>query len=110
LPYTTAINRAYNFRRRLGDTGLIGDPIEKPPGMRWDGEVHRLPIIRNGGIEITIAGGHLVIRWYLIDDASVRHYGPVGCRQHLPACRGGGYELIIPNSAYDQHIFRCTGE
>jgi hypothetical protein len=28
----------------------------------------------------------------------------------LEPVEGGGYELIIPNSVYDQHIFRCTPE
>lgn len=34
-PYERAISQAFKRRRRLGADGSIGDPIDKPHGMRW---------------------------------------------------------------------------
>lgn len=34
-PYDRAISQAFKRRRRLGADGGIGDPIDKPYGMRW---------------------------------------------------------------------------
>jgi hypothetical protein len=34
-PWDRALRRAYKLRRRLGSTGIIGDGIVKPKGMRW---------------------------------------------------------------------------
>jgi hypothetical protein len=34
-PYDRAINQAFKRRQRLGAEGAIGDPIDKPYGMRW---------------------------------------------------------------------------
>jgi hypothetical protein len=34
-PYDRAISQAFKRRRRLGADGGIGDPIDKPHGMRW---------------------------------------------------------------------------
>jgi hypothetical protein len=34
-PYDRAISQAFKRRRRLGAEGGIGDPIDKPHGMRW---------------------------------------------------------------------------
>jgi hypothetical protein len=34
-PYDRAISQAFKLRRRLGADGGIGDPINKPKGMRW---------------------------------------------------------------------------
>jgi hypothetical protein len=34
-PYDRAISQAFKRRHRLGAEGGIGDPIEKPHGMRW---------------------------------------------------------------------------
>jgi hypothetical protein len=34
-PYDRAISQAFKRRRRLGADGGIGDPIDKPKGMRW---------------------------------------------------------------------------
>jgi hypothetical protein len=34
-PYDRAISQAFKHRRRLGADGGIGDPIDKPHGMRW---------------------------------------------------------------------------
>jgi hypothetical protein len=34
-PYDRAISQAFKRRKRLGAEGGIGDPIDKPKGMRW---------------------------------------------------------------------------
>ena len=34
-PYDRAISQTFNRRQRLGADGGIGDPIDKPKGMRW---------------------------------------------------------------------------
>jgi hypothetical protein len=34
-PYDRAISQAFKRRQRLGAEGGIGDPIDKPKGMRW---------------------------------------------------------------------------
>jgi hypothetical protein len=34
-PYDRAISQAFKRRHRLGADGGIGDPINKPKGMRW---------------------------------------------------------------------------
>jgi hypothetical protein len=34
-PYDRAISQAFKRRRRLGADGGLGDPIDKPKGMRW---------------------------------------------------------------------------
>jgi hypothetical protein len=34
-PYDRAISQAFKRRKRLGADGGIGDPIDKPKGMRW---------------------------------------------------------------------------
>jgi hypothetical protein len=34
-PYDRAISQAFKHRQRLGADGGIGDPIDKPKGMRW---------------------------------------------------------------------------
>lgn len=34
-PYDRAISQAFKRRQRLGADGGIGDPIDKPHGMRW---------------------------------------------------------------------------
>jgi hypothetical protein len=34
-PYDRAISQAFKRRQRLGADGGIGDPIDKPKGMRW---------------------------------------------------------------------------
>ncbi|WP_201864829.1 hypothetical protein [Microvirga soli] len=34
-PYDRAISQAFKRRQRLGSGGGIGDPIDKPHGMRW---------------------------------------------------------------------------
>ncbi len=34
-PFDRAISQAFKRRQRLGATGGIGDPVEKPKGMRW---------------------------------------------------------------------------
>ncbi len=34
-PYDRAITQAFKRRQRLGADGGIGDPIDKPKGMRW---------------------------------------------------------------------------
>jgi hypothetical protein len=34
-PYDRAISQAFKRRRQLGAEGGIGDPIDKPKGMRW---------------------------------------------------------------------------
>ena len=34
-PYDRAISQAFKRRKRLGADGGIGDPIDKPHGMRW---------------------------------------------------------------------------
>jgi hypothetical protein len=34
-PYDRAISQGFKHRQRLGAGGGIGDPIDKPNGMRW---------------------------------------------------------------------------
>jgi hypothetical protein len=34
-PYDRAISQAFKRRQRLGADGGIGDPLNKPKGMRW---------------------------------------------------------------------------
>jgi hypothetical protein len=35
-PYDRSISQAFKRRQRLGADGGIGDPIDKPKGMRWN--------------------------------------------------------------------------